>query len=192
MNVQRTCWLALTLLVAVAYVSVIAPQERTIEFVRAQAEGYDERAEANEMTVRNASTLQAARARVISDVIRLRGAQSAANTMAHTLRLLGEEGSAFHVDIRSLTPDARATVAPGALVGQDVEIAATGRFRDLVSLAADLPKHDVLIQLHDVRLRANGRATATSPALDATFQATLYRLSDTANSEVSNGTGTLR
>jgi hypothetical protein len=68
------------------------------------------------------------------------------------------------------------------LTGTDVTLTLRGPFRSIAGFLADVPRHDVLIDVRDVALQATG-TIARAPILLATVHATVYRLSRTVSKE---------
>jgi hypothetical protein len=100
--------------------------------------------------------------------------------------LAHNEAKTLGVEIREIAPSTSANpaLAAGArtsakkaepLEGNDVAIGLRGPFRNIVSLLADLPRHDVLLEIHDVEL-TSVNSTNKIPVLNATVHSTIYRL----------------
>ena len=167
-----------------------ASQELSQHHSRA-LELYDE-ANAIDAATRRAGQLRAAQGRISSDLAALSGVRSPGAVTAALLRLLHDESKHQAVDIREVSPDdaAHSTSSPAGavradpLVPSDVAISARGPFRNVVALVADLPRHDVLIDVHDVQLTAT-ESDRVPPLLDVTLHATIYRLAALLPSETS-------
>lgn len=146
---------------------------------------YDE-ANGIDAATRRASQLRGAQARITSDLAELGGVRSPGEVTATVLRLLHEESKRENVQIREVAPDAAPHVSPittsasapappDVLSGSDVAIAVRGPFRNVVALVADLPRHDVLIDIHGIQLTSMAQERRP-PVLDVTLHSTIYRL----------------
>ena len=184
----RVTWLAVVFVVGGIGIGCIwwpASQEISQRHTHA-LDLYDE-ANTIDAAVRRASQLRSAQSRITSDLAALGGVRSPGAVTAALLQLLHEESKRQEVEIREVAPDAgaRATLShqpPGppspkaeVLAPADVSIAVRGPFRNIVSLVAELPRHDVLVDIHDIQLSST-ESTNTSPVLDATLHTTVYRL----------------
>jgi hypothetical protein len=157
------------------------PSSQAISQVRRHAGEMYEEANHNDAIVRLAADLRAAQARVRADVNALGGTRSPGQVTAAALRLLEDEAKQRGVEIRSIVPSA-APITAGALVGTDVAIGARGPFRNIISFLADLPRHNVLMELRDAELISSD-PTQKLPSLDATVHATIYRLTSVNTAE---------
>jgi len=149
--------------------------------VRAHALDMYELANHNEASVRQASALRAARARVAADVERLCGQASDGAATASLLRLLSDESKRFNVELRSLAPETIEAPAPSSrrtdtLRSFAVTLNVRGRFRNIVAMLADVPRHEVLVGVRDVTLQTAQRPQSGVVSLDATVRATVYRV----------------
>ncbi len=152
------------------------PFSQSIAAVRSHARELYEEANRNDAITLRASDLRAARARIHADLVTLGGVRSQGAVLSSTLRLLSEEGKRLRVDVRSIAPAQHAggeTHDP--LVGTDVAIAVRGSFRNIVDMIADVPRHDVLVEIHDAQL-VSADTMQGLPKLDVTLHATIYRL----------------
>lgn len=177
----RIIWLVTALALVAGYACVWQPSQRDLTSIRARAHDLYERANSNEEVVRRSSRLKTIEARVRADLVALGGRASAARVTASALQVLDFESKAYRVDVRALTPDASAAKAeaagPERLVGQPMTIELRGRFRDVIALLADVPRHGVLFEIRTAELAADGRdREAAQPPLRATIQTTLYRI----------------
>ena len=164
------------------------PSSQTIEQVRGHAREMYEEANNNDALVRRASELRAAQSRVRADLELLGGVGSAGVVTAAALRLLGYEAQQRGVEIRSILPSSTSATSSGPFVGTDVAIGVRGPFRNIVSLIADLPRHDVLIEVHDAELVSSDQSQKL-PALDVTLHTTFYRLTFSNSAKASNSSG---
>jgi hypothetical protein len=154
------------------------PASQSIEQVRAHARDLYEQANQNDAIVRRAAFLHAAEKRIHSDVLALGGKSSPGAVTAAMLRLLNEEARRLNIDVRTLTPatGAPAPQAQRALAsGGDVSLGVRGPFRNVISFIADLPRHDVLIEIHNAQL-SSADIQQHHPMLEVTINATIYRL----------------
>ena len=153
------------------------PDSRELTQLRARAQEMYEEANQNEEEERHAADVLAARSRVLDDVRTLSGQGSGATATARALQLLADESKKYHVAVRSVIPAAASASPPtaGALQGDPVTVAVHGKFRDIIAMLSDLPRHDALIETDGIAMSARTERS-TSPILDATVNATLYRL----------------
>lgn len=160
------------------------PASTQIAQVRQQAMDLYQRANVLDAQTRRAGELRAAQRRIEDDLRKLGGGTSSARTTAVALRLLSDEAKRNGLEFLEITPDTAgspSTPAPAAirsdsrLSGVNVSIRLRGPFRSLVALISDIPRHDVLFQVHDVQLHATG-ALRPLPLLDATLHGTIYHL----------------
>jgi Tfp pilus assembly protein PilO len=174
----RGIWLLVALALIAGYALVWQPGQASVSSIQAHAHDLYEQANANESKVRRAAQLQVIEQRVNADLAQLAGQSVAARVTALALQLLNEEAQRFHVDVRTIAPETRASPPPtDRLVGQSVTVGIRGRFRDIVELIADLPHNNVLIDVRDVELAAvDTMHQSEKPVLEATVRATLYRL----------------
>lgn len=148
-------------------------------------ESYDE---ANDLAAKleRAQALRAAQQRVRSDLREL--SAGTAIGQERLLHLLDDEARARGVSVRELAP----LQTPGnpqptgsrlaGLTGTEVTLTLRGSFRSIAAFLADVPRHDVLIEVRDVALQTTG-STGHAPMLLATVHATIYRLSRTDSKE---------
>jgi hypothetical protein len=162
-------WLTVGALALGGYLIVVAPAERKLQEIRAQAHDLYDLAIRNEHLLRGAAGLSAARDRVAVDVARLAGQRGAGSATLRTLQMLQREGSRAHVTIGSLAPDAPDSTAQNG--SEDVTIAMRGTYRNVLSAIADVSRHDVLLEVSGATLAT---AEAGADEIDATLHATLY------------------
>lgn len=182
----RVCWLFAAFIVGGLGVGIIWwPASRELAERHAHAlELYDE-ANSIDAATRRASQLRAVQTRIASDLAQLGGVRSSGSVTAAVLRLLHDESKREAVQIREVAPDVAMQPAPSTaaassarddvLSGSDVAISVRAPFRNIVALVADLPRHDVLIDIHDIQLTVIG-AERKPPVLDVTLHSTIYRL----------------
>ena len=165
------------------------PAAQRIGEIRSHArELYDEANDIDSAT-RRAAQLRDAQARVEADLRSLGGLRSDGAVTAALLQLFHDEAKRERVDIREVAPDSRShdststnpTVRhSNALASYDLSIGARGPFRNVVALIADLPRHDVLIDVHDVQITSSDQQR-NPPILDVTLHATIYRVVSTTS-----------
>lgn len=175
----RTLWLAAALIIAAGYALVVVPGEREVVSTEAHAKVLYDEENIDESKLSRAAELSALRARVQSDLQRLGGNGSASATAAAVLDLLEQEGKRFHTEVRSISPDVqpvdkRSHGSVGTLKGSDWDIVIRGGFREILSLLADTPRHDVLLEIRDVDFTATGE-NGGSTTVDATVHTTIYQ-----------------
>ncbi len=192
----RMTWLLITFIVLGIGVGCIWwPQSRVISEQHSRAlELYDE-ANSIDAATRRASQLRAAQLRITSDLSELGGIRSPGAITVAVLQLLHEESKRQGVEIREVAPDTSvhgtpSRVADGdfakrksdAFAPSDVSISVRGPFRNIVSLVADLPRHDVLIDVRDIQLSST-ESVHKPPFLDVTLHTTIYRLESLPSAE---------
>lgn len=195
----RVSWLLVFAVATAGLFTIVLPGCSAKTATQTQANAIYQEAVANEKTVEEATRLQAAQARVESDLRKLGGQQNEGQVVATALRLFNDEGKRYHVEVRTIVPAASTVAAPSAaspsssapaldpLIAAPVTLGLRGHFRDVVALLVDLPKHDVLIDLHDVQMTArDSDRLSNQPSLDVTVQATIYRIRSLAFSEGTN------
>ncbi len=183
----RVSWLFSTFVLGLGVCGVWWPASQELSARHAHAlELYDE-ANSIDAATRRAFELQQAQQRVATDIAELGGVRSNGAVTAAVLQLLHEESKRQVVQIREVAPEISAHVASAmnggdlaaghsdALSGSDVAISVRGTFRNIVALVADLPRHDVLIDAHDIQL-ASTEGDRKPPVLDVTLHSTIYRL----------------
>ncbi|MEO6835925.1 MAG: hypothetical protein ABI231_08475 [Candidatus Tumulicola sp.] len=168
----RIGWLLVAALALGGYGAIVAPGERRARAMDDRARDLYQLANRNDRLLKNAAGLDAARHRVARDVAQLSAASGAARTMLATLRLLRTEGSRFRVVISGLSPGERSG-APAGEGYEDVTIALRGAYRNVLGTIADLSRHDVLVEVHDVALAQTSSGLGAN-SVAATIHATLY------------------
>lgn len=163
------------------------PAAQDISQRHARAMELYEEANTIDTAVRRASQLRAAQSRIKTDLAELGGVRSPGAITAALLQLLHEESKRQGVEVREVAPDTNEHTSPSprtsrssvlkadALAPEDISIVVRGPFRNVVALVADLPRHDVLVDIRDIQLSST-EAVRTPPVLDVTLHATIYRL----------------
>lgn len=175
----RVLWLLVALITALGYAVVVAPGEREVVSLETHAKALYDEENINESKLSRAAELNALRARVQSDLRRLGGNGSTSATAAAVIGLLEREGKRFRVEVRSISPNAVTDPKPlprtaATLAGADWDIVVRGGFRDVLSLLADVSRHDVLLDVRDVDLSATAERSS-APTVDATVHTTIYQ-----------------
>lgn len=188
----RLIWLlAGAMLLGVGVGLVWMPSSQAIAQVQAQAKDLYDRASRNDAEARESARLEAAAKHIAADVDSLSGQASPTAATARALALLNRDARLFGVAIHAIAPAPQASPAPFAgLRGMPLEIDARGSFRALLAFAADLPRHDVLIEIDDLNLAATP-SRSRSPVLEAKIEATIYRYNPAPETEVTHAPGTL-
>jgi Tfp pilus assembly protein PilO len=175
------------------------PTSQTITVLKSQAKNLYDEANQNEADVRHAAELHSLAKRVSDEVRLLSGQESQSAVTAATLSLLNREARAFGIDVRSIVPapapsptppSLGQTTANSALAGSPVQIDIRGRFRDVLAFVADLPRHNVLIDVRDVSLADDGDGSV-KPILNAKIHAIVFRYRGIAEEEAQHASGTL-
>jgi Tfp pilus assembly protein PilO len=175
----RLIWATVAFVIfGVGFGGVWWPMSQSIDRVRSHARDLYEEANQNDAMVLRASDVHAAQNRIHSDIVALGGERNSGAVTAALLRLFNRESQTLSVDVRTLTPaTAPSSVSAARYLKSETNVAVgvRGPFRNIVNLIADLPRHDVLIEIHDARITSN-EATVQSPVLDLSFDATIYRI----------------
>ncbi|MEO9170267.1 MAG: hypothetical protein ABI282_10950 [Candidatus Baltobacteraceae bacterium] len=176
---SRIVMLLAALIVAAGYALAVAPLERAIADRQTHARMLYDEANANDAKVLRAQSLNRVKARVENDLRRLSGERSAGAVTARALRLLEDEGSRFHGDVRSIAPEVSSAEPQPAgqdrLTGIEWNFVVRARFRDIVAMLADISRRDVLLDVRDAELNLNAKDATEEPLLDATVHAIVYR-----------------
>jgi len=190
----RILWLAAAAVLFGLGVGVVWwPSAQDIAQMQAQAKNLYDGANANERVLRQAARMRAARARVAADVRALAGSETPNAATVRAIRLLDRRAKAFGLEIRAVVPALPPSPAPaasaqaGSLLGFPVEIDLRGTFRAVLAFTADIPRHDVLVEVRNLDLAAAGDR-ARKPVLDARLAVTVYRYLGT---EVHDAAGAL-
>lgn len=174
-------WLSAFVIFGLGVGCIWWPASRHIAQIQAHSrEMYDE-ANQYDADVRQATKLRNIRARVEADVRRLTGQTSDGAAMASALQLLSDESKRFDVELRSVAPEVApipvaTSRATDVLVPTSVTLGFRGKFRNVVALLADVPRHEVLLAINDVSLQTSDTAHFGSPTLGVIVHATLYRV----------------
>ena len=174
---------------------MVQPSERTIDSLELRARILYDESNANESKIRRSADLERVRSRVLSDLLTLSRQNSEEETTTILLRRLNNEAKRYNVEVTSIIPVANArttVVSESDLSGVDWTIGLRGRFRDVISLIADLPEHDVLLEVRDIQLTASSQETPGSPYLDASLSATVYRVASASYTEDIHAAGIAR
>ncbi|MGC2130306.1 MAG: type 4a pilus biogenesis protein PilO [Candidatus Aquilonibacter sp.] len=196
----RVVWmLCAAVFLAVGVGLVWWPTSQTIAALKSQAKTLYDEANQNEAEVRHAAELHSLAVRVSDDVRQLSGQGSQSAVMAATLGLLDRQARAFAIDVRSIVPapassSAAATqgqsTSSNAFAGTALEFDVRGRFREVLAFVADLPRHNVLINVSDLNLAGEGDRSV-KPILSAKIHATVFRYRGIAEEEAQHASGTL-
>ena len=178
--IARIVWLAVAFVVFGVGVGLVWwPTSQSIDQVRSHARELYEEANQNDAIVRRAADLRAAQKRIHDDLQQLGGERSPGAVTAAALSLLSAEGKRMNVDVRSIAPApaaAQSAAVHESLSGSDVAIGVRGPFKNVMNLIADLPRHNVLVEVHDAQITSSD-ITKKAPVLDVTINATIFRVS---------------
>lgn len=169
----RIAWLLSAIVLLLGYAMLIAPRERRMTAIETRAHALYEQANRNARLVENIGSLERARDRVKRDLALLTGVGGADASMLGGLQLLQRETHAHRVTLRAFTPQA-ANGSATVKGQQPFTILARGRYRDVMGLIADLPRHGVFVEVRDAQLRRVPSRGALAPDVDATIDAVLY------------------
>jgi Tfp pilus assembly protein PilO len=174
----RLLWvLTCFVVVGIGVGGVWYPASQRIASLNASARELYEEANSDELEVQRSRELRRVRARIVADVRHLSGQTSGAAATAAALHLLSDESKHFNVELRSVVPQV-SSATPAPLISNDLTLGLRGRFRNIVAMLVDLPRHDVLIGVRDVAFVSTQTLHGGTPMLDVTVHATLYRVRD--------------
>lgn len=186
---RRVTWcLAAFIIFGIGVGFVWWPASQRISQLRGHARELYDQANDIEAATRRSAQLHDAQVRVRADLRSLGGIRSSGSVTAALLRLFHDEAKRTGVEILRIEPSSKlerhddTSFKPQNLIGYDIEIGARGPFRNVIALVADLPRHDVLIDVHDVQLRASG-APRHEPLLDVTLYSSIYRVAPLSGME---------
>jgi Tfp pilus assembly protein PilO len=169
----RIAWLAVALAALLGYVTAIAPAQQRIASIESHAAELADLAARNEVLVQRLGALEQTRARVRDDLRRLGGKGDAGRVAVALLQVLQGEAARNHLTISSIAPASEEPAAHASGGEEDVAVTLRGRYRDVMAAIADVPHHDVLVEVRSVRL-ARVASREMLPSVDATIQAALY------------------
>jgi hypothetical protein len=167
----RVAWLVVALVAAIGFCAIVLPGEQRIAGMEQHAAALADLAERNEALVIRAASLERTRSRVLDEVRRLTGKGGSGRAAVGLLQVLDGEAKRSHVTIFGIAPAGGPASRPGA--EDDVDISLRGRYRDVIGAIADVPHHDVLIEIQGVSL-ARVDSRQLFPSVDATIHAALY------------------
>lgn len=179
----RVLWcLAFAFLAAAAY-EVIANYEPAIKAVSAASEMLYRQSAVNERTVRQSSLLHALQLSAESDLRKVSPERSLAATTAALLTTLETSAKQHRVRVMSIDPVAAASppkdgaMMDNRLLSNTMTLRIRGHFQNILSFVEDLSRHSTLLKVAHTELAlSNAAQSAAEPTLDATVDATLYRL----------------
>jgi hypothetical protein len=169
----RMAWMLVALTAALGFAAVVAPSERRLSDIESHAQQLDELATRNEALLGRLGDLEQTRARVRGDLQRLAGKGNAGKVAVAVLKILEEEAARNHLTISSLAPASGVSATQGPPREEDVAVLLRGRYRDVMTAIADVPRHDVLAEVQSVSL-ARVESRQTFPSVDATVHVALY------------------
>jgi Tfp pilus assembly protein PilO len=179
----RVAWLLVALTALLGFAAIVAPAERRLNAVESHALQLDELAARNEALLARLADLEQTRARVQGDLRRLSGKTSSGKVAVALLKVLEDEAARNHLTLSSLAPASVESPARGPAREEDVAVSLRGRYRDAMAAIADLPHHDVLVEVQSVSL-ARVASHQIFPSVDATVRVALYRdVADLAKEE---------
>lgn len=191
MKTDRLLWCAAVAVAVAGYALVVQPGELRVRAAELHARALYDEANVDDAKIRQASHLRVIQRRIEADVRTLSGQRSEGAITASALHMLSEEGRRFHVELVSVVPDpAVSPKSPDHLPTVPWTIGVRGEFRDVIRFISDIPRHDALVDVHDVDLTARPSAKSTSPALDVTIHALVYRVPALAFEEIPHASAT--
>lgn len=194
----RVTWLVVAFVVGGIGIGCIWwPAAQDISQRHARAMELYEEANTIDAAIRRASQLRSAQFRIKTDLAELGGVRSPGAITAALLQLLHEESKRQGVEVREVAPDTNPHTSPpprtpqssilkaDVLAPEDIAVSVRGPFRNIVALVADLPRHDVLVDIRDIQLSST-EAARRPPILDVTLHATIYHLMSLPTVEISS------
>jgi len=181
----RIAWFAVAFAAIAGFAAVVAPAERRIAALASHAAELAELADRNEALVARIGPLERTRERVRKDLARLAGAGGSGRAAVAVLKILEDEARRNHVTVTSIAPASAAQTAPRATDREEeLAVGLRGRYRDVLAAVADVPHHDVLVEVRGLSL-ARVDTRGLFPSVDAVVRAAIYQSpSDIAQEEV--------
>jgi len=173
----RIAWSIVACTAIAGFAAVVAPAERRIGALEAHAAELAALADRNAALVARIGSLEQTRSSVHAELARLAGAGGRGRIAASILSLLDGEARGHHVSVTSIAPASAQPSARDSGREEDVSVTLRGRYRDVMAAVADVPHHDVLIEVLDVSL-ARVDARGLFPNVDATVRVALYPSTD--------------
>jgi hypothetical protein len=168
----RIAWLIVLLVAAVGFSAIVLPGEQGVAAIETHAGRLADLAAQNEALVRRMPSLETTRTRVRDDLRRLAGKTDSGRVAVALLRVLDDEAHRNHVTISGIAP-ASGPAAGASTAEEDVDVSLRGRYRDVMGAIADVPHHDVLVEVRSVSL-ARVESNQLFPTVDATIHVALY------------------
>jgi Tfp pilus assembly protein PilO len=169
----RVAWLVVSLVAALGFAGVVAPAQQRIAALEAHAAELADLATRNEALLLRLGSLERTRNRVRSDLQRLGGKGGGGRVAVAALQVLEDEAARNHLTISSIAPAGEPLSNGAERREEDVSISLRGRYRDLMVAIADVPRHDVLLEVQSVTLESVA-TRQVFPSVDATIRAALY------------------
>lgn len=183
----RAAWCAIIALAIAGAWSIENRFERPISASHVTIESLYRRTVVNERTVRQVAVLRRERDAAERDLRRVSADRSLSSATATLLATMQASAKANAVTVVNLEPSneaASASKAPAGLAAVALKLQLRGRFRNILRFVEDLPAHSTLLKIVHTELALSNRPGGSNePDLDATVQATLYRLAPQAPSE---------
>jgi hypothetical protein len=153
------------------YCAIVAPGEARLRAIAFHTHELYELANRNARIREHAGDIAAARARVVRDLQAIAAEGDAAGATLVALKLLEREGAMHRVAIAGFAP---AAFGDGGRDGrQDVNVAVSGSYQNVIGLIGNLSRGDALMEVAGVKLDAAGLSGATGE-VDATIHATIF------------------
>jgi Tfp pilus assembly protein PilO len=169
----RIAWLVLALVAAIGFVSIVLPAQSRLASIQSHAADLSDLAARNEALLARLDSLEQTRTRVRRDLERLTGKIGAGRSTVAVLHVLDDEASRNHLTISGIAPAGDEPSAPRQDREEDVAVSLRGRYRDVMTAIADVPRHDALVEVQSVALtRVDTRGLF--PSVDATVRVALY------------------
>jgi Tfp pilus assembly protein PilO len=169
----RAAWLVVTLVALLGFASVVAPAQQRIAAIESHGEELADLATRNEALLSRIGSLEQTRKRVRIDLQRLAGKSGGGRVAVAALQVLEDEAARNHLTISSIAPASEQISTGAPRREEDVSVSLRGRYRDLMAAIADVPHHDVLVEVQSVTLQSVA-TRQVFPSVDATIRAALY------------------
>jgi Tfp pilus assembly protein PilO len=170
----RIAWLVVALAAVLGFVSIVLPSQRRIAAIQSHAAELADLAARNEALLARLDSLEQTRTRVRRDLDHLTKKVGAGQATVALLRVLEDEAGRNHITISGIAPAGEESSAPRHDREEDVAVSLRGRYRDVMTAIADIPRHDALVEVQSIALtRVDTRQLF--PSVDATVRIALYR-----------------
>lgn len=176
----RALWCSAIVVSGIAAYIVLGRYEPAIASANAVTELLYAKTAANERTVQQSPVLHALENAAQRDLRAISADRSLAAATASLMIALQRSATRFGVRLDSIEPQAaQSDSSPAAdtgLLPTPIVLRVRGHFRNIVWFVNDLSRHATPVNVSGTNIALTHAAPGADPLLDATVQATLYRL----------------